>query len=152
MTFLAATALEAVISPVIGRISDRRGRIAPLRFGLAAATGALLLFVVPNAPVPMAIVVVAIAASTAGFWAPAMAMLSDAADARGLDQGLAAALTNLAWAGGQIIGSGGGGGVAKVAGDALPMIGTSALCAATLLALTLRGSVVLSAAARSRSR
>jgi MFS family permease len=151
-TFLAATAVEATLSPAIGRLSDRRGRLVPLRYGLAAATITLLLFVIPSSPLPMAIVVVAIAASTASFWAPAMAMLSDAADARGLDQGLAAALTNLAWAGGQIVGSGGGGGVAKAAGDALPVIAASAVCALTLLALIRqRLPARLSAAVRSRS-
>jgi MFS family permease len=151
-TFLAATAVEATLSPAVGRLSDRRGRLAPMRYGLAAAMITLLLFVVPSSPVPMAIVVVAIAASTASFWAPAIAMLSDAAEARGLDQGLAAALTNLAWAGGQIVGSGGGGGVAKATGDALPVIVASGLCAVTLLALTRRRLPArISAAARSRS-
>jgi MFS family permease len=137
-TFLAATALEAAISPVIGTWSDRRGRLVPVRFGLAAATVALLCFVLPSAPLPLAVVVVAIAACTGAFWAPAMAMLADTAEARGLDQGLAAALTNLAWAGGQIVGSGGGGGVAKAAGDALPVVFAAALCAATWLGLVLR--------------
>jgi len=61
------------------------------------------------------------AASQAAFWAPAMAMLSDAAEARSLDQGLAAALINLAWAGGQIAGSGAGGALAKAAGDGVPI-------------------------------
>lgn len=136
-TFLTATALEAVISPVIGAWSDRRGRLVPVRFGLAVATATLLCFVLPSTALLLAVVVVAIAASTGAFWAPAMAMLSDAAETRGLDQGLAAALTNLAWAGGQIIGSGGGGAIAKATSDALPMIGTAALCAATWLALTL---------------
>ncbi len=60
---------------------------------------------------------VAVSAALGAFWAPAMAMLSDAAEARSLDQGLAAALLNLAWAGGQIAGSGAGGALAKAAGD-----------------------------------
>jgi predicted MFS family arabinose efflux permease len=65
-----------------------------------------------------------------------MAMLADAAELWGLDQGLAAALMNLAWAGGQIVGSGIGGAVAKATGDAVPMTITAGLCAATLLVLT----------------
>jgi hypothetical protein len=40
---------------------------------------------------------------------------------------------NLAWAGGQIIGSGAGGAVAKVAGDAVPMGCAAGLCALTLV-------------------
>src|SRR5262249_59328723 len=38
-TWLVATGCEAVVSPLVGRISDRRGRIAPLRFGLVASAG-----------------------------------------------------------------------------------------------------------------
>jgi MFS family permease len=150
-TFLIATALEAVLSPVIGAWSDRRGRLVPVRFGLAVATVTLLCFALPSAALPLAVVVVAIAASTGAFWAPAMAMLSDAAEVRGLDQGLAAALTNLAWAGGQIVGSGGGGAIAKVTSDEVPMVAAAALCAATGLMLALRRRASASRAALFRS-
>jgi MFS family permease len=134
-TFLAAAAIEAVIAPVIGSLSDRRGRLVPLRYGLAAATGALLCFTVPSGPIGMAVVIVVIVAALGLFWAPAMAMLSDSAEDHGLDQGLAAGLMNLAWAGGQIVGAGGGGAVAKSAGDGLPIAVLAGLCAATLVAL-----------------
>ncbi len=132
-TYVIATAVEATISPAVGRVSDRRGRWAPLRVGLAAATVTLVCFTLPSAPVPQAFVVIAIAVTLGAFWAPAMALLSEAADVSGLDQGLAAALMNLAWAGGQIVGSGGGGAVAKSAGDALPFVATAGLCATTLI-------------------
>jgi MFS family permease len=134
-TFLAAAAVEAVITPMVGGLSDRRGRLAPLRYGLAAAAVALLCFTLPKTAVLLAAVIVLTAAALGVFWAPAMAMLSDAAEAYGLDQGLAAALINLAWAGGQIVGSGAGGAIAKSAGDALPMVAGAGLCAATLAAL-----------------
>jgi MFS family permease len=95
----------------------------PLRFGLAAATAVLLCFTLPSQAVVLAIVVIAIASALGAFWAPAMAMLSDAADAKRLDQGLAAALMNLAWAAGQILGAGAGGAVAKAIGDGVPIAG-----------------------------
>jgi MFS family permease len=134
-TYLIAAAIEAAISPAIGKLSDRRGRMLPLRFGLAAATGVLICFTLPGTVVVLAAVVVAIAAALGIFWAPAMAMLSDAADACGLDQGLAAALMNLSWATGQSVGAAVGGAVAKAVGDGLPMTITAGLCAATLLLL-----------------
>jgi MFS family permease len=134
-TFVVAAAVEAAISPAIGSLSDRRGRLVPLRFGLALSAGGLLCFVLPHNAVLLAVVIVALVAALGGFWAPAMAMLSEAAEACGLDQGFAAALINLAWAGGQILGSGAGGAIAKAAGDAVPVIMTAALCSATLLAL-----------------
>jgi MFS family permease len=134
--FLVAAAVEAVLSPVIGRVSDRRGRLGPLRFGLLAATALLLCFTLPDAPALLASLIVALAAALGAFWAPAMAMLSDAAELWGLDQGLAAALMNLSWAGGQIIGSGAGGALAKATGDSLPVAITAVLFTGTLIALT----------------
>jgi hypothetical protein len=70
-------------------------------------------------------------------------MLSDAADARGLDQGLAAALMNLAWAAGQIGGSGVGGAAAKAVGDGLPVAVAAALCAGTLVVIAARPPIAV---------
>jgi MFS family permease len=134
-TYLIAAGIEAVISPVIGRLSDRRGRMLPLRFGLAASVVLLACFTLPRGAFLLAVLVVVIASSLGVFWAPAMAMLSEAAEATGLNQGLAAALMNLAWAGGQIAGSGVGGAIAKVAGDAVPMLVAAAICGLTLVLL-----------------
>jgi predicted MFS family arabinose efflux permease len=132
--FLCAAALEAVISPAVGSLSDRRGRLAPLRAGLVAAAVLLLCFTAPRTAVLTGIVIVVLAGSLGAFWAPSMAMLSEAAEDHEIDQGLAAALMNLAWAGGQIIGSGGGGAVAKATGDLVPTAVVAALCALTLAA------------------
>jgi MFS family permease len=140
-TFLAGAAIEATISPAVGSLSDRRGRLVPMRVGLA--TGAVLLacFTLPGRAALLALLIIAIAATLGTFWAPSMALLADAATARGLDQALAAALMNLAWAAGQILGSGVGGALAKAAGDALPMLLVAAMCATTLLALARRQDV-----------
>jgi len=134
-TFLVGAAIEAGTAPAIGSLSDRRGRLTPLRYGLAAATVALCCFTLPADVVLLALVIDIIVAALGVFWAPAMAMLSDATEAHSLDQALAAALMNLAWAGGQIVGSGGGGAVAKVAGDGLPTALAAGLCAATIAVL-----------------
>lgn len=151
-TFLAAAALEATVSPVVGRVSDRLGRLAPVRYGLAAATVLLLCFTLPGSPWLLAATVVITAAVLGAFWAPAMALLSDRAAARRLDQGLAAALMNLAWAGGQIAGAGGGGALAKAAGDGLPVTLAAALSAATLVLLGVSGRTGRAYAAGTRAR
>jgi MFS family permease len=134
-TYLLAAGLEAVVSPVIGRYSDRRGRMGPVRAGLAATAGLLACFTLPASPVLLGVLMVITAATLGAFWAPAMAMLSEAAEARRIDQGLAAALMNLAWAVGVIVGSGGGGALAKLLGDGGPMFLTAGLCALTLVAV-----------------
>jgi len=134
-TFLIGAALATVIAAVAGRLSDRRGRLAPLRLGLASAAVVLVCFTVPADAGWLAVVIILASGALGLFWAPAMAMLSDAAEATGLEQGLAAALSNVAWAGGQVIGAGGGGAAAKHGGDGLPMAIIAGLCAATLLGL-----------------
>jgi len=133
--FLVAAAFESAIAPVVGKASDRRGRLAPVRLGLAAASAILLCFTLPGSYLLLGLVIVALAASLGMFWAPAMAMLADAAEAGGLHQGMAAALVNLAWAGGQILGSGAGGAIAKSAGDGVPVAAAAGLCVLTLAGL-----------------
>jgi predicted MFS family arabinose efflux permease len=131
-TFLIAAGAEAIVSPAVGHVSDRRGRMFPLRIGLASAAIVLVCFPLSSRVVVVAGVVVLAAVALGSFWAPAMAMLSDAAEAGGLSQGYAMALINLAWAAGQIVGAAGGGALAKVTGDALPFALSAGLCAATL--------------------
>jgi predicted MFS family arabinose efflux permease len=131
-TFLIAAGAEAIVSPAVGRVSDRRGRMFPLRIGLASAAIVLVCFPLSSRVVVVAGMVVLAAVALGSFWAPAMAMLSDAAEASGLSQGYAMALINLAWAAGQIVGAAGGGALAKATGDALPFALSAGLCAATL--------------------
>jgi MFS family permease len=145
-TFLLAALVEGMVSPAAGRLSDRRGRMLPMRLGLLAAGASLLCFSLPGGALLLAAVVVAIGGALGGFWAPAMAMLSDAAERHGLDHGLAAALMNLAWASGQIVGSGAGGAIANFAGDALVMILVAGLCTCTLAAITRSPSLRMPAA------
>ncbi len=137
-TFLVAAGSEALITPAVGRLSDRTGRVLPMRFGLGSAGFALACFTLPRSAWLLALLIVAVMTTLSGFWAPAMALLSDAAEARSLDQGLAAALMNLAWAGGQIMGSGVGGAVAKRSGDGVPTGLAGGLCVLTLAMIGLR--------------
>jgi MFS family permease len=137
-TFLLAAAIEASASPVVGHLSDRRGRLFPLRIGLASAAIALLFFTLPQTGVLLAVVIVLQTVALGTFWAPAMAMLSDAADTHGMSQGYALALINFAWAAGQIAGAAGGGALAKAAGDGVPFAVAAALCAATFGVVLLR--------------
>lgn len=68
-------------------------------------------------------------------WAPAMAVLADAAQRIDLHLAWAFALMNLAWAPGQALGSAAGGAIAKATSDAVPFLLLSGACVATLLAL-----------------
>jgi MFS family permease len=137
--FLVAAAFETVATPVVGRISDRAGRMRPLRLALAAsAISSLGLAWAGSGPV-IAVLVVAAAVSYGAFWGPASALLADAAERIGLAQGLAFGLMNFAWAAGNVVGPAAGGALADVAGDALPFVLAAAACAVVGLAPPLTG-------------
>ena len=133
--FLVSAGLEAAVSPFVGRLSDRHGRIAPV---LVALTGSAVLLLLLPVPDDLA-VLVALALITAPvigiLWAPASALLSDGAEGVGLDQGYAFALLNLGWAIGQTAGSAGGGALADATSDAVPFALLSLTCLATLAVL-----------------
>jgi MFS family permease len=133
--FLAAAAVEAAASPIIGRVSDRLGRAAPVRFGLSGVLAGAIVIPLAGATWQLAILVVVAAALAGTMWAPAMALLSDGADEAGLPQGLAFGLVNLAWAGGQVLGSAGGSATADATSDGIAYAVVAALCAVTLVAL-----------------
>ena len=130
--FLVTAAAEAVLSPVAGRVSDRRGRLFPIRAGLVGAVVMAVLLPLPGTVVLLGVVVLFTFAALGGFWAPAMAMLSDASEDAGLDLALAFSVSNLAWAAGHLVGSGAGGALADATSDAVPYGLLGVVCAATL--------------------
>jgi MFS family permease len=138
LTFLVGAAIEAVVSPAAGRMSDRHDRTLLLRGALIALAAILACFTLPHAAFVLAVLMIAIAAMLGVFWAPVMALLADVAEQHGIDQAHAAALMNLAWAGGQIVGSVGSGATAKSFGDVVPTVAVAGLCVLTLV--WLRGS------------
>jgi MFS family permease len=129
--FILGAGIEASISPFVGRLSDRVGRVRPYVIGLLILAAAIALIPLPDALGLVVAALVAISIGAALCFTPAMAMLSDAASATGLPQGLAMGLINAAWAGGQVSGSVGGGALANAAGDALPCLLAAAMAALT---------------------
>jgi MFS family permease len=136
-TFLASAAIETGLSPLAGRLSDRRGRYFPVRISLLSGVAVSLL-----APVltPAAVLIVMLVIGMPAFgtlFAPSSAMLSDAAHRIELHQGLAFGLANLAWAAGQTIAASASGAIAQATTDLVPYALLAATCLATFLA-TLR--------------
>jgi MFS family permease len=108
----------------------------PLRAALTGSALVAILLPWPGSPWLLAVLVVAGGFAFGSFWTPAMSMVTDAAEARGLDYGYAFALVNLAWAPGQAGGSAIGGAVASITSDAVPYLGLAAICVLTLTALS----------------
>jgi MFS family permease len=133
--WLGMAAFEAVINPVIGRISDRIGRFVPMRASALASAAVAALLPWPDKSIVLATLVFAAGLAFGSFWTPAMALLSDEAEARGLDYAYAFALINLAWAPGHALGSSGGGALAELGSDTLPYLLLAATCLLTFALL-----------------
>ena len=140
VAWVVSAAIEMVLAPLIGRVSDRKGRLLPLRIALMGSVAVLLGFAFADRPALVVPILILSGITFGGFWAPAMALLTDAADRIGLAQGLAFGLMNLAWGAGNAIGPAIGGAVADAAGDAVPFLIMAALCLATLGSLGFAGT------------
>jgi MFS family permease len=138
--FIGSAAIEMFVAPLLGRVSDRRGRIGPVRGALAGAICVTTGLAVASHAAAIAVLLVAAAIAFGAFWAPAMALLSDGAERIGLAQGLAFGLMNAAWGAGNSVGPSLGGALAEVAGDALPYAFMAAICALTFAVLTRRAA------------
>ena len=132
--FLAAGLFETVVNPLIGRFSDRRGRLLPVRAALLASVLVATAFAFAEDPFVVSALVVLAAVAFGGFYTPGMALVSDRAEVVGLSQGLGFGIMNTAWAAGNMVGPSAGGALADAAGDAAPYLVAAALCLLTLLA------------------
>jgi MFS family permease len=141
--FLAAAAIEAIVAPMIGRLSDRRGRFLPSLIGVAGGGLIMLLLPWPESSWGLGVLIVLAGPSIGLLYTPAMAMLSDGADHAGVSQGFAFALVNLAWATGQTAGAAGSARLADATDDHVPYLVLAAVCAVTLVVLLRRRAVRL---------
>jgi MFS family permease len=141
--FLGAAAIESALSPLAGRLADRRGALTPVRISLAIAVAVSLLApLVAPAPLLVALLILGMPAYGTLF-APAAALLSEGAHRLQLNQGLAFGLANLAWASGQAVAAAASGALAQATSDAVPY---------ALLAGTYLGTLVALRPRRSRPR
>ena len=145
-TFLISAALEGANNIFIGRIADRRGPMAPIRGGLAAAivVGAVLPWAEDRFVLAVLIVCAELAFGT--LFTPAMTLLTHVSEEVGLDYGYTFALISLAWAPGQSIGAAGGGALAHATSDAVPYVGLSIACLVTFAVLRSRRPSAVSVA------
>jgi MFS family permease len=138
--FLVGAGAEAVMHPLIGRYSDRRGRLVPMRIALVASVVVSVGLAVAGTAALLVIVAFFAFLAYGSFFAPASAHVADAAENAGLTQGLAFGVVNGAWAVGNSVGPSVGGALADAAGDALPFLLCAAICAATLPLLLRSGT------------
>jgi MFS family permease len=131
--FIGGAAIESVLAPLAGRMSDRIGRRAPYILGMAICTLAMVFYAFADS---LATVIASLLLTSLGSgfcFAPAMTLISDAAEASGLHQGYAVGVTNMAWAAAQVLGGVAGAAVAGVTGDGAPAIAVAVVLVVTIL-------------------
>ncbi|MGD0378790.1 MAG: MFS transporter [Acidimicrobiales bacterium] len=137
--FLGSAAVEVVLSPLVGRLSDRRGPMTPVRLSLVAAIAVTVLAPWLHPLTVLAVLLVVGLPAFGTLFVPAAAMIGDGADRRQLHHGLAYGLGNLAWAAGQGIAAAASGALAQATVDAVPYLLIAVTMAATVLVLRRRG-------------
>jgi MFS family permease len=142
--WLVSAAFGAIQSPFMGRWSDRRGRLEPVRAGLGMAIAVSL--AIPLADSRAVLVALVLAASVVYnvFWVPGGALLTEAAEAHGLEHGLSFALFNFAWAPAGAFGAIAGGWLGDELGNGSSYVVLASICALTLLVVTPRRVAIAS--------
>lgn len=131
--FIVGAALEAMLAPLAGRLSDRVGRRLPYVTGLAICAVAMIA-IATVATLGLVLGALILTSLGAGLcFAPALTLISDVAESSRLHQGFAAGVSNMAWAAGQVIGGIGGGVVASITGNAEPSIAIALLLVLTVV-------------------
>lgn len=131
--FLVAGLLETMVNPLLGRLSDRRGRLLPIRGALAASVLVAVAFAGAREPYAVAALAVLAAIAFGAFYTPGITLVSDRAERAGLSQALGFGIMNTAWALGNMSGPALAGASADAAGDAVPYLLAAGLCLLTLL-------------------
>lgn len=148
-TLVGAAAIESLLSPLAGRLSDRRGALTAARISLTAAV-AVSLLVPLLAPAPVLVTLLVIGLPSFGtLFVPASVMLSAGAARLGLHQGIAFGLDNLAWSSGSAIAAAASGALAKATTELVPFALLAAVCLATLVTVLM--SVIRRARLRQRA-
>jgi MFS family permease len=136
--WLLSAGVEAAGAPLIGRLSDSRGALLPVRAALGVGALVSLALAFGGKPLLYAPLLLVASVSYGALFTPAFALIADGAEHVGLAQGLAFGLMNAAWAVGAVIGPAAAGLIAGATGDWVPFVLAAALCTGTLAAT--RGS------------
>jgi len=132
--FFVAGTVEVVINPLLGRATDRVGRLLPIRAALLGSLVVAAALAASSRPAVIALLIGAAALAFGALYTPGMTLTSHRAESTGLALGLAFGIMNTAWGVGALLGPAAGGALAESRGDALPYLLGAGLCALTLVA------------------
>src|SRR3954447_11269293 len=132
--FLATTVVEMFLNPWLGRVTDRHGRVRPVRAALLGSMGVSIALAWADEPAALVPLVLASGIAYGAFYTPGLALISHGAEEAGVPQGLAFGLMNACWGVGAVLGPALGGALASAAGDSLPYLLLASVCLATYAA------------------
>lgn len=144
--FLVAAGLETVSNTFLGRVSDRRGAVVPLLWGLIASIVVCVLLPWPDRRLALGVLVIAAGPCFSAFFTPGMTLLTQLTERRGLTLAYAFTLVSLAWAPGEALGAAGAGSLASATSDTVPYLILAAACTVTLAALWRRRAAIAATA------
>jgi len=133
--WLVGAALETGISPVVGRVLDRRGVLLPVQLALTAAIPISIGLAIDLRPLVYVPLIVLAGGAYGALFTPSFALIAEGAERSRLAQGMAFGLMNAAWAIGALVGPAAGGAVATATGDVVPYLVSAGLCAIALAAV-----------------
>jgi predicted MFS family arabinose efflux permease len=135
IVYLITGGLAIGVSPVAGRWSDRRGRLEPMQYSLAAAIIAIAVLPWFSRGWLFALALVVTSLILFLLSAPASAIVTDAVDTRELGFALGWSVILLGWGPGSVVGAVGAGWLLETSADLVPYAILSAFCAGTLVVL-----------------
>lgn len=131
--WIVSACVETLISPIAGRVLDRRGVLLPIQLALAAAVPISVCLAIGPRPLAYVPLIVLAGGAYGALFTPAFALIAEGAERSRLVQGMAFGLMNAAWAMGALIGPVAGGAVAEASGDVVPFLVSAGLCGAALV-------------------
>ena len=131
--FVVSGLMEVATSPLVGRLSDRRGRSYPVRLALLGSIATASAIAFAQEPATLVPLVLLSAFTFSWFSTPGMALVADRAEHAHIPQSLAFGIMNTAWATGAMVGPALGAALGNAFSDAVPYLCCALLCAATLV-------------------
>ncbi len=128
LIFFLAGAVEAIVSPVVGKLTDRIGVLLIVRSGMFTGGILLISLYFPTTVLALALALVLCSAAIGMLWVPAGKLVSLAAEQIGVDQGWAFAFQNGTWSLALGAGATVGGALAALGGDLLAYGAVGAVC------------------------
>jgi MFS family permease len=136
IVWLLSAAFESVVNPLSGRYADRHGWVGLARAGLFGGAAVVTAAGVSTGLATLVGIGIASGPVIGLLWTPGLVLLGQGSDEGGFDHTYAFALMNMAWAAAQTIGTAGGGALANVTEDIVPLALVGGVAVATAVTMT----------------